>query len=161
MTRTDLIKKIHVLKHAANLDDENYRTILHAVTGKSSSANMDEEELNLCILALKKFCIAAMRKNERQHKMIARLMQHLNWKWSNTAKFCERITHKNNTRLCTTQELNNLIRGLIGVIDHDLKTGKIIMTPAALQEYHFKTNSHRSHSSTNRDTIASSDSIST
>lgn len=71
----------------------------------------------------------------RQQAMIARLMQILEWRWRDTALFCEKITGKDNTRKLTTAERSSVIRGMIGTIDHHLASGKIVMSHDERFEY--------------------------
>lgn len=47
------IAKIHIAKNQLDLDDADYRALLREVTGKSSSADMTEAELDAVLEALK------------------------------------------------------------------------------------------------------------
>lgn len=141
MTRNKFIQRIHVLKRDLGLDDETYRTVLDSVAGKTSCTNLEEEELNLVLLALEKMsrggngATSVTLRNQRQQRFIARLMDYLGWTWKQTSHFCVRQTGKRSTRSCNAAELSKVIIGMIRLIDEDIEKGRLKLSPEKLEEY--------------------------
>jgi hypothetical protein len=154
MTRAETNKRIGYLVHAKlRLAEEDYRQIVYNIDQKSGGfvRNCDDESANLVLLSLerlveKKSSVREQKKNDQQHRFIARLMDYLHWHWSDTASFLAKITGKHHTSQCTSGELSKVIRGMISIIDKDIDAGKIIFTPEKLKEYRYKTHFHRINS---------------
>ncbi len=161
MTRTEINKEIGFLAHGKlKLHKEDYRTIVHSIAPESGGfvRNIkDDETANLVLLHLRNLAdkknnpsSKEQKRNDAQERFIARLMDHLNWKWSNTASFIKKITGKTHTSKCNSSELSKVIRGMIDIIDQDIATGKIVMSDAELKEYKYKTHFHRTNQSHER-----------
>ncbi|TAK51469.1 MAG: hypothetical protein EPO24_15895 [Bacteroidetes bacterium] len=143
MTRKELNHNIRALAHGTlGLTEEEYRLIVYNVYQKSEGhiTRCDDEHANLVMLHLRQMRPVGQHAmlsngNERQHKMIPRLMEILGWDWRRTAEFCLQVTGKKNTRQCDAVELSKLIRGMVAVIDSYLKKGRIRMTEAERSEY--------------------------
>jgi len=142
VTRNKLIQRIHVLKRDLGLDDDTYRTVLDSVAGKASCRDLEDEDLNLVLLALEKMsrgtngATSVTLRNQRQHRFLARLMQYLNWDWKATARFCLHQTGRRSTRSCNAGELSKVIIGMIRLIDQDIDQRRLILTDDQLSEYH-------------------------
>lgn len=156
MTRTQINKEIGFLAHGKlKLHEEDYRTIVHSIAPESGGfvRNIqDDETANLVLIHLRNLAdkrsnpsVKEQKKNEAQERFIARLMDHLNWKWSDTSSFMMKIVKKSHTSKCDTTELSKVIRGMIDIIDQDIAKGKIVMSEAELKEYRYKTHFHRSN----------------
>lgn len=151
MDRKELNKKIGRLVHATlRLDEEMYRQIVFNVDSKSGGfvRNCDDEHANLVLLTLQNMAERRtspkeVQQHSDQERFIARLMDHLNWRWSDTASFMMRIVKKSHTSKCTPGELSKVIRGMIAIIDQDIAHGKITMTQTELKQYRFKTRHQR------------------
>lgn len=151
MNRSELNKKIGALVHGKlKLDEEIYRQIVYSIDPKSGGfvRNCDDEHANLVLLSLerlieKKSTPREHKKNEQQIKFIARLMDFLKWEWRSTSLFILRIVGKSHTSKCTAAELSKVIRGMIAIIDSNIESGKLVLSPAKLKEYRFKTHFHR------------------
>jgi hypothetical protein len=153
MTRSELNQKIGALAFGRlKLDEEFYRTIVASIDPKSEGhvTHCDDEHANLVLIALRRLADKnpPHEKNVAQQKFIARLMDYLKWNWKTTAEFCERQTGKKTTRACTAFELTKTVNGMIAIIDHDIATGRIALSPAALEQYRHYTQHHRSKQST-------------
>lgn len=160
MTRSQINKEIGYLAHGKlKLHEDDYRTIVSSISPESGGyvRNIkDDETVNLVLLHLrqlaakKKYPSAReQKKNEAQERFIARLMNHLKWKWSDTSSFMMKIVKKSHTSKCDSSELSKVIRGMISIIDQDIAAGKIRMSEAELKEYRYKTHFHRRHSQIN------------
>lgn len=134
MTRRELNHSIRALANGRlGLDEEEYRSVVHSITGKRHITGCNDEEANLVLLAFRKMrdnvgTGTPVQKNVAQQKFIARLMQCLGWDWKATAAFCLKVTGKRSTKACNAAELSKIIRGMIAVIDHHVASGKISMT---------------------------------
>jgi hypothetical protein len=156
MTRPELNKKIGVLVHAKlKLNEDVYRQIVYNIDQNSAGfvRNCDDEHANLVLLHLqqlidKKQSHKEIKKQSDQERFIARLMDHLNWRWSNTSQFMMKIVKKSHTSKCSASELSKVIRGMIAIIDKDIESGKIVMSQSELSQYRYKTHFHRRHSQT-------------
>jgi ribosomal protein L30/L7E len=143
MNRKQLNHNVRALAHGTlGLNEEEYRTIVYNIYPKSDGhiSRCDDEHANLVLLHLKQMNSSVVRpdsspNNSNQQKLIARLMDILDWKWSDTAAFCLKITGHRTTRLCDAGELSKVIRGMIATIDHHLEHGKITMTRTERFEY--------------------------
>lgn len=148
MDRKELNRKIGALAHGRlKLEGEMYRTIVASIDPKSEGhvTRCDDEHANLVLIALRRIAEKnpPEQKNVKQHKFIARLMDHLNWKWKNTADFCKHQTGKNSTRACNALELSKIINGMIAIIDQDIASGKLQLSPKQLEDYQRHTKRHR------------------
>ena len=152
MNRKQLNHDVRALVHGVlGLNEDEYRLIVYNVYPKSNGhiTGCDDEHANLVLLQLRKMASSVQRttagpdKNVPQQKLIARLMDILGWKWSDTAAYCLKITGHRTTKLCNAGELSKVIRGMIGTIDHHLNNRKIVMTPAQRAEYDRHTKRHR------------------
>ena len=150
--RKQLNHDIRALAHGfLRLDEETYRNIVETISGKRHITDCDDEEANLVLLALKRMkdntgAGPRIVTNGRQQKFIARLMDYLQWDWSATAAFCEKLTGKKSTKACNAAELSKIIRGMIAVIDHDIEKGKIFLTHTDYFNYLHYTTLHREKS---------------
>lgn len=152
MERTQLIKRIHTLAYRdLGLDEEAYRSIVDSITNMRSVKDLGGEQLNLVLAYLERLHDGRLRSIPqsgnlpgrpptetglyRQHRIIARLMFILKWNWKSTAKFCDRVVGKKDTRKCDARELVKVIAGMIQIIETDIRAGKITMTDKALQEF--------------------------
>jgi len=138
-----------MLKRQLSLDDDTYRTVLDAIAGKQSCVDLNDEDLNLAMLALERMAAggrdatSTVQKNARQHRFIARLMDFLGWDWKTTAQFCRHQTGKSSTRQCSAGELSKVIMGMIRIIDDRIEKKLIFLTPAELSDYQRYTKLHR------------------
>jgi hypothetical protein len=156
MERSELNKKIGVLVHAKlKLNEDVYRQIVYNIDQNSGGfvRNCDDEHANLVLLHLQHLVDKTkshkeINKQSDQERFIARLMDHLNWRWSNTAQFMIRLVKKSHTSKCSASELSKVIRGMIAIIDKDIESGKIVMSDSELKEYRYKTHFHRRQSQT-------------
>jgi hypothetical protein len=147
-SRTELNRKIGALAFGRlRLNEEDYREIVASIDPKSDGhvTQCDDDHANLVLIALRRLAVTHPPKqtDTRQNKFIARLMQHLNWNWKNTADFCKHQTGKDSTRSCSSAELTKIVNGMIAIIDHDIAGGKLVLSPAALAEYRRHTQHHR------------------
>jgi len=153
MTRTELNKKVGVLVHVklkGVLSEDDYRTIVHSIDNKSGGflRNCDDEHANLVLLHLqqlvdRKHSVKEVIKQSDQEKFIARLMEYLNWRWTDTSSFIRRVTGKHHTSKCDTAELSKVIRGMIAIIDKDIAAGKITLSGEIKTKYYRYTKSYR------------------
>lgn len=145
--RKKLNHDIRAIAHGVlGIDEDLYRQIVSSVDPKSGGhiTRCGDEEANLVYMHLRKMKTNVIKSAPNsQNKLIARLMDILGWRWSDTAGFCHRITGHRTTKLCNAAELSKVIRGMIGVIDYDLEKGKIQMTHTEKFEYERHTKSHR------------------
>jgi hypothetical protein len=145
--RSKLNQRAVAMAHRLGLDQDIYRQMILNVAPKSEGhiTQCDDEQANLIVMALRNALdrqstgttrrAPSSRPNERQHRQIARLMDYLNWHWGNTAKFVHQQTGKKNTFECTPHELSIIIRGMVAIIDGDLKTGKLKLSDSDRQDY--------------------------
>ncbi|MBI2427506.1 MAG: hypothetical protein HYV29_01665 [Ignavibacteriales bacterium] len=158
MIRSQINKEIGFLAHGKlKLADDVYRTIVRSIAPESGGfvRNIkDDETANLVLLHLRNLAdkkknpsTREQKKNDAQERFIARLMDHLKWKWSDTSSFMLKIVKKSHTSKCDTTELSKVIRGMISIIDKDIDAGKIRMSDAELKEYRYKTHFHRKQKS--------------
>lgn len=155
MDRKELNRKIGALAYGRlKLDEETYRTIVVSIdpTSEGHVTRCDDEHANLVLIALRRLAEKnpPQQKNVKQHKFIARLMDYLKWNWKNTADFCKRQTGKTTTRACSALELTKIVNGMIALIDRDLFTTKLLLSPEQLKEYYRHTKRHRRADSSNR-----------
>ncbi|MEQ8747331.1 regulatory protein GemA [Pyruvatibacter sp.] len=75
MSRTQLIRKIHVGKRELGLDDDTYRDLVERVTGKRSAADCDVNQLTLVVDEMKArgFHVKQMGQHKGQRKGPAQL----------------------------------------------------------------------------------------
>ena len=110
----------------------------------SRNSLIDEaKSANLVLIALRRLAEKTPQKNVKQQKFIARLMDHLNWNWNQTAAFCKKQTGKNSTRDCTALELTKVINGMVAIIDGNIAAGTLQLSPAQLSEYQRYTKKNR------------------
>jgi phage gp16-like protein len=137
------------LKRDLALDDEIYHVILDSVAGKTSCKDIGDEDLKLAMLALERMVAggkdgtSVTKKNVRQHRFIARLMDYLGWTWKQTARFCHHQTGKRSTRSCDAGELSKIIIGMIRIIDEDVEKGRLKLTETQMADYQRYTKLHR------------------
>ncbi len=148
MIRSELNRSIGALAYGRlKLDEETYRTLVASIDPKSEGhvTRCDDEHANLVLLTLRQIASnnPVGQKNARQHKFIARLMDHLKWNWTDTAKFCHRQTGKKTTRACNAFELTKIVNGMIALIDRDIASGKLQLSPEQLSAYERHTKRHR------------------
>lgn len=153
MTRNELNKKVGLLVHVklkGVMSEDDYRNIVHSIDNNSGGflRNCDDEHANLVLLHLqhladRKHSTKEVIKQNDQEKFIARLMEYLNWRWSDTSTFLRRITGKHHTSKCTTSELSKAIRGMIAIIDKDVAAGKITLTGETKMKYYRYTQHYR------------------
>lgn len=155
MTRKQLNYNIRRYAHyVLKLDEDQYREIVDTVTNKRHITDCTQEEAELVFAALKNFSRAGRPPahggpNAPQHRFIARLMEYLDWSWKQTAAFCQRIVGRPDTRSCDAAELRKVIRGMIAMIEQNIASGRLKLTPYQLTEF-------RKH--TQRETLPSSSS---
>jgi len=148
MTRSDLIKQVHVLagKGNLNLPREIYEDVVEGATGARSVKDLPDEEIQKVLTALRRFSFATGRpptrnmragqhQNFPQQKKIARLMDYLGWSWASTARLCEKITGKKDTRDCDSAELRKIILAMTSMIEQNIQSGKLKLTPRQLGEF--------------------------
>jgi hypothetical protein len=145
--RRKLNQKIKALQHRLCIDDDNFRQIVLDVEPRSEGhlTHCGDEEANLIMIPLRRVADrlpatssprhAPCTMHSAQNRMIARLMDYLGWRWSNTASLCKRMTGKPRTDKCTAHELSLIIRAMVSIIDGDLKTGKLKLSDEDLQDY--------------------------
>jgi hypothetical protein len=154
MTRAELNRNIRALAHGVlGLTEDEYRCIVYNIYPKSGGhiTNCDVEYANIVYMHLKRMKEMILpsphrheaKQNINQYKMIARLMNFLNWNWKSTAHFCYKITGHRTTKLCNSSELAKIIGGMIAIIKQDICKGKIVMTPAEKLEFEKHTGSHK------------------
>lgn len=149
MTRKQLNHNIRALAHGTlGLTEDEYRTIAAAVDPRSEGhiTKCDDEHANLVYMRLKKMASTSQSQThaqERQHRMIARLMEYLRWTWGDTASFCLRVTGHRTTKQCSAAELSKVIRGMVSIIDQDVEKGKIQLTHTEKFEYERHVKHHR------------------
>lgn len=154
MTRAEINKEIGYLAHGKlRMAEDDYRTLVYSID-KSSGGFVrnikDDETANLVLVALRNMVDKKINPTEKQQarndaqvKFIARLMDFLKWEWRSTSLFILRIVGKSHTSKCTAAELSKVIRGMIAIIDSNIESGKLVLSPAKLKEYRFKTHFHR------------------
>ena len=149
--RAQLIKRIHTVAYSElKLDEATYRTIVLAANDrdKTSCSDLYDRELELVLATLRRLsggrAAASAVPNESQHKMIARLMEYLNWSWSQTAKLCKRITGWDNTRKCSAAELRKVLLAMIAIVEQNHASGKRILSHTELFEFRRHTRRERS-----------------
>lgn len=154
MTRAEINKEIGFLAHGKlRMAEDDYRTLVYSID-KSSGGFVrnikDDETANLVLVALRNMVDKKINPTEKQQArnankeaMIAKLMDHLNWKWSNTSSFMMKIVKKNHTSKCSGEELHKVIRGMISIIDKNLRDGTLQWSEAKKKEYYYKTHSAR------------------
>lgn len=150
MTRSTLIKRIHVLKRDLCLDDETYRSILSSIAnGKTSCKDIDLEYLNLIYQALERLSQktnqSRITRNDRLQKKIAKLGLLLNWSWQDIANFIKRETGGKHisTRSCNAAELAKIINGLVSIINDRLSTGNLKLSEKDLKDFLKYTQTHK------------------
>lgn len=135
----------HQVRALANgrlgLDEDTYRAIVESVDPRSGGhiTRCDDEHAGLVLLQLRQMVerhrFGDQKKNDREQRKIARLMQYLSWTWKTTAEFCERQTGKRSTRLCDAKELSKIINGMVAIIEEDIRSGRLQLTPAERAEF--------------------------
>jgi phage gp16-like protein len=150
MTRSTLIKRIHVLKRDLNLDDDTYRSILASIAdGKTSCKDIDLEYLNLVYIALErlaqKMVQSRITRNDRLQKKIAKLGYLLGWNWQAIANFIKRETGGRHisTRSCNALELTKVINGMVSIIDDRLSTGELKLSEKDIKDFLKNTQTHK------------------
>ena len=144
--RRKLNQRAVAMSRALGLDQDVYRQMILNVAPRSEGhiTRCDDEDANLVVMALRKALDRRSeahtqspkpRTHEHQHRQIAKLMDYLGWHWGNTAKFVRQQTGKNNTFQCSSHELSIVIRGMVAIIDGDLRSGKLKPSDKELQEY--------------------------
>ncbi|MFN0156914.1 MAG: phage protein GemA/Gp16 family protein [Bacteroidota bacterium] len=158
LSRSTLIGRVHARAKATGLldDDKIYRDALESSTGKRSCADMDTEELKRVLVALggSEYVVGRpptrnkqdqhpnLKRTGTMHGKLARLMQHLGWNWKQTAGFCQRVTGKTDTRLCSSTELSKVITGMVAMIEQKLASREIILTAGELATFRKHTRHH-------------------
>jgi hypothetical protein len=148
MLRKELNKKIGALAFGRlRLSEDIYRQIVVSIDPKSEGhvTRCDDESANLVLIALRRFAEKnpLVQTNVKQHRFIARLMDYLRWNWQDTAVFCHRQTGKKSTRECTAVELTKIVNGMVAIIDGNIASGKLQLSPTELEEYHRHTKKNR------------------
>ncbi len=143
--RRKLNQRAVAMAKRLGLDEDMYRQMILNIEPRSGGhiTRCDDEQANLVVLALQRALDrhrtgTTTRRavpNERQHRQIARLMDFLGWHWGNTARFVRQQTGKRSTFQCTPHELSIVIRGMVAIIDGDLKLGKLKLSDKNLQDY--------------------------
>jgi hypothetical protein len=144
--RRKLNQKIKALQHRLRISDDDFKQIVLGIESRSEGhiTHCDDETANLVMISLRRIADrlpavssphALRPMRSAQNRMIARLMDYLNWRWSNTASLCKRMTGKPRTEKCTPHELSIIIRAMVSIIDGDLKSGKLKLSGDALQDY--------------------------
>ena len=123
------IKLIHVAKRDLGLDDETYRAILEDVTGKTSSKDMEPEELDRVVEHLKScgFVVKGGRDGAPAHKLAddpqSKKIRHL-WLYLHElgevrnpselalAAFVRRQTGRERLEWLSTNQASNVIESL-------------------------------------------------
>ena len=156
MDRKTLIKEVHTLAYGRlHLTEEEYREVVEGATGQKSVKELLANEIEKVLVALRRFNVGMpgrppargergdRHRNFPHHRSIARLMDYLGWKWESTAKFCERITGKTDTRDCDAAELRKVCLGMVALIEQNLVSGKLVLPPARLAEFRFYNKLHQ------------------
>ncbi len=143
--RRKLNQKIKAFQYRLGIDDDTFRQIVLNTEPRSEGhlTHCDDESANLILISLRR---AAERlpisqspsrrvPSSHQHRQIARLMDYLDWSWKQTAGLCQRMTGKPRTDKCTPHELSIITRGMVAIIDGDLKSGKLRLSDKDLQDY--------------------------
>lgn len=167
MTRKQLNHYIRKFAHGTlGFDEEQYRSVIRDVTDtKEHITHCTDEEAQLVLTALQRFhegrlnvpgrpptrngaparSTGVRSGGERQHSIIPRLMSLLRWDWSDTARFCYRVTRKRDTRSCDTKELSKVIAGMVQIVERDIRVGKLTLAAEDLQKFRMHTQRYRSH----------------
>jgi len=74
--RRSTIKLIHVAKRQLGVDDDNYRTILHAATGKTSCKDMSLPELNRAMDSFRKLGFTPTSSEPKRGKKLSPRTRH-------------------------------------------------------------------------------------
>jgi hypothetical protein len=157
VSRKQLNHNIRAFAHGTlKLDEETYRDVIRSVTtNKEHITDCTMQEAELVLMALRRFRggqLGGRQRgngtgtagiNEPQHNVITHLMEYLNWNWGHTAKFCKRITGKSNTRLCSAAELVKLTQGMIAIVNQNIESGRLRLSPDELAKYRLHTQPHR------------------
>ena len=156
MERKALIGKVHAIAFGElKLDRETYEIVVEGATGARSVKDLPSTEIEKVLVALRRFqrtgtgrpptrgARTGQHQNVPQHKKIARLMDYLRWNWTATAKMCNRITGKSDTRDCDAIELRKLILAMIQMVDQNIESGKLVLTPQQTAEFRFYSQLHK------------------
>lgn len=151
MLRKELNKKIGALAFGRlRLSEDIYRQIVVSIDPKSEGhvTRCDDESANLVLIALRRLALQnpQTERGQKQHRFIARLMDYLRWNWKQTAAFCKKQTGKNSTRDCDAKELTKIVNGMVAIIDGNIATGKLQLSPEELSAYQHYTKRNRKQS---------------
>ena len=118
--------EIHQLKAKLGLDDDAYRALLQAETGKSSSAGMSREERWKVMLRLRRDVGAqVLERRERarrkphnldgddQLKKVEALLAEMKLPWSYANGMARRMYHVDAIAWCDSDQLRGIITALI------------------------------------------------
>ena len=140
--RRKLNQKIKAIQYRLDIDDDTFRQIVLNTEPLSEGrlTHCDDESANLILISLRRAADRSSRHAPRpmrsaQSRQIARLMDYLDWSWKQTAGLCQRMTGKARTDKCTPHELSIIIRGMVAIIDGDIKSGKFKLSDNDLQDY--------------------------
>jgi phage gp16-like protein len=90
MTRSQLIKIIHVAKRELRMDDDTYRQLLNTYAGIESTREMNIGQLNQILDAMKKSGLRSVlrrKKSSRPPTISRRKSGHCGWKWPTKVLF--------------------------------------------------------------------------
>ena len=148
--RRKLNQKTKAMQHRLRIGDDDFKQIVLGIEPRSEGhlTHCDDETANLVLISLRRLAerispsqgemsrpAGQTGSTSHQARMIARLMDYLNWRWSNTASLCKRMTGKPRTDKCTPHELSLVIRAMVSIIDGDIASGKLKLSGQTLQDY--------------------------
>lgn len=131
-TTTGLDKKklalIHIVKRELNLSDQEYRDILHQITGVRSAKDLDEtafKRLLRYFTRSKQYQINQYGLTFRQKYFIKHLLEDLHWDETHLHNFLMKYYHKSDIDALTKTDASNVIESLKNIIINKSKSYQV------------------------------------
>jgi protease I len=118
---------IHIVKQELNLSDQEYRDILHQVTGVRSAKELDEPGFNRLLRYFtrsKQYQINQYGLTFRQKYFIKHLLADLHWDDQHLLNFLKKYYKKTGLDDLTKKEASNVIESLKNIIKHETKNSR-------------------------------------
>ncbi len=112
---------IHIVKRKLNLSDQEYRDILHQVTGVRSAKDLDEKGFNRLLRYFarsKRYQTDPYGLTFRQKYFISHLLEDLLWDEAHFRNFLKKYYQKTEVDDLSKQEASKLIESLKNIIQH-------------------------------------------
>ncbi len=115
---------IHIVKRELNLSDQEYRDILHQVTGVRSAKDLDEQAFNRLLRYFarsKRYQSNRYGLTFRQKYFISHLLEDLHWDEAHFHNFLKKYYQKRGIDELTKAEASKVIESLKNIMNHTIR----------------------------------------